>query len=342
MESISIGALPSTPSTIQAPIKLITPEKMKQCCSRVPETVSSPARRVLEFSDRSDTSSPLSEWGVAPYVSAHSAADQPHIQIAIDQIQHVSFDEFIRALGRSLSAVYDHLEPNGRTLGSDCITLIEDGKSNLWVAALAKKFFAFDPERCLDLGLNNAESFRSMLEVNQRDLAIVREKFRGKSVVLFDDASYSGKQMSQHLFHTLKSIHEFGLPAREVIVVVPYMTAVAKTEIEQVRHKFSLESFIAPSENLKMLSALPATTFQVLTNLWYQGKSEEASKIALAMFEHKVPNYQSFPAAIARGSVYQIIGAKSQSMPQSFRVLEDADRSPPYKADRAIRDSVSP
>ncbi len=65
----------------------------------------------------------------------------------------------------------------------------------------------------MDLGLNNAEKFER-----------VREKFKGRTIVLFDDASYSGKQMTSHLYNVRRIVEHYSLEARDVVVVVPFIT----------------------------------------------------------------------------------------------------------------------
>ena len=89
-------------------------------------------------------------------------------------------------------------------------------------------------------------------------------------------------------------------------------------------------------EHLPMLSGLSAASYDVIVRLWYKGVREDADKIGLAYFEHKVPNDQSFPVALAKGSVYHFgPGGKSQSQKDSYPLLPDV--IPDYKGTKAQR-----
>ncbi len=62
------------------------------------------------------------------------------------------------------------------------------------------------------------------------------------------------------------------------------------------------------------LSDIGNPVYQRIIDLWYGGSKEEADKIGLAHFQHKVPNYQSFPVALANGSVYHMINQTPTSL----------------------------
>ena len=52
----------------------------------------------------------------------------------------------------------------------------------------------------MNLGLNKADQFTTMLAESSANEVIIREKFQDKTIVLFDDAAYSGKQIKSLLF----------------------------------------------------------------------------------------------------------------------------------------------
>ena len=173
----------------------------------------------------------------------------------------------------------------------------------MWVAELAKEHFKFDAERYLDLGLNNADQFTSMLYEVSESLEIVREKFCDKTIVLFEATSYSGKQMSSHLFEVPQAIKDYKLKVREVIVVVPFSMPFSQKVISEstARVKKACPAAICPAVTLPMISDLSGDTHRLIANLWYKGSIDNANKIGLAFFQHKVPNDQSFPAALVKG-----------------------------------------
>ena len=182
--------------------------------------------------------SPLSiNWATPAWIQAHQSATRKVVSEVIDNIRYVSHRLFIEKLGTSIDQVNTHLvDLYGPTYtpGEKCIVLTEEGKSNLWVAELAKQHFNFNAERYMDLGLNGAEQFIGMLQGVSRDMDIVREKFHNRTIVLFDDASYSGKQLSSHLLQVRTAVHKFGLTIRKIVVIVPFATPYAQARIAEV------------------------------------------------------------------------------------------------------------
>lgn len=319
---------PPSPSSQRKKPK-VTPEKMKSHCLITSPPLDQP--RVL---------SPLSRRNYNLWIDAHQEEVQESLQEVVRSLKYISQKTFIAQLGESvawLNSQLAELYGAGHNPREICIVLAQEGKSNLWVAELAKEHFKFDAERYLDLGLNSADQFTSMLAEVSESLEIVREKFRDRTIVLFDDASYSGKQMSSHLLEVTKAIKDYKLKVRTVIVVVPFSTPFSQEVISEstARVKKACPAAIYPAVPLPMISDLSEDTHRLIANLWYKGSIENANKIGLAFFQHKVPNDQSFPAALARGSVYLLHGGKSTAQRDSFPFLREI--RPAYKGTRALR-----
>ena len=260
----------------------------------------------------------------------------------IEGVQYISHQEFLKELSKSLKPVCRQIRNTYKdksTLGTHCIALVQEGKSNLLVAELAKEHFGFDAERYMDLRLNNAEKFSLMLAgISKKNLHLVREKFKGKTIILFDDASYSGKQMSSHLMHVRSSVYKYKLQVKQIAVVVPFATPYAMQKIKEAskrRPGDAVKVLVAPAKDLLVLSNLPQGSYRQVIDLWYQGKREDANKIGLAYFQHKVPNDQSFPAPLINGSIYHMNNGQSQSQKNSYKFIPEI--IPSYKGTVAAR-----
>lgn len=98
-----------------------------------------------------------------------------------------------------------------------------------------------------------------------------------------------------------------------------------------------LPAHLSDARNLRMLSDVSAPHYQVIIDLWFKGDRSEGDCLGLAYFEHKVPNDLSFPAPIAKGSVYMMSGTKSVAIKAGlFKLVEDP--IPPYKGVSPDRD----
>lgn len=329
------------PQSPRKPAVKITPEKMKQFCLKVSQRPPQPA--LFPDEEGVEEQNPLlTNWATSDWLNAHESTTKEALNEVITKTRYISHHFFIKQLGQSIAQANSHLANlYGSTYfpGKNCIVLVEEEKSNLWVAELAKEHFGFNAERYMDLGLNGAEQFVKMLRGVSAGMDIVKEKFHNRTIVLFDDASYSGKQISSHLLQLRTVINKYNLAIREIVVIVPFATPYAQMQIREAsvaRIGKVCKAYISLMEDLPMLSELTPASYDVIVRLWYKGVRADADKIGLACFQHKVPNGQSFPAPLAKGSVYHFgVGGQSQSQKGSYRLLEDV--IPDYKGTRAER-----
>lgn len=346
-DEVGFTTPPPSPRRFSAPVAKVTPEKMKDYCLKASNKPPQPA--LFQDDDPIEEKQPLhSSWALSPWKHAHQENVRAAIDEVIETVQYISHQTFVDRLGQSVAQVNLHLTRlYGATYtpGMRCIVLTQEGKSNLWVAELARQHFDFNAERYMDLGLNDADQFTRMLQgIPKRDMNNVREKFHGRTIVLFDDASYSGKQMSSHLFEVRKAVHAYKLAVRQIVVIVPFSTPFSQVEIAKASAvrvgKVALPSitYISPSVDLAMLSDLSLNNYDLIVDLWYKGKKNDADRIGLAYFEHKIPNDQSFPVALAKGSIYHLRGTTSQSQKDSFPILPMV--TPDYKGTTAERFSL--
>lgn len=139
-----------------------------------------------------------------------------------------------------------------------------------------------------------------------------------KTIVLFDDASYSGKQLCEHVTGIIAAITELNVDLAaiaktsrvelrmpvirpEIKIICPVMSETALrliTDLRDRNRKFRISLFHrAVCRNVG--SCLSDTNNLLIKELW--GKA--SLQLSTMYFDHKLPNSTSFPTQIFRGSV---------------------------------------
>jgi hypothetical protein len=121
----------------------------------------------------------------------------------------------------------------------------------------------------------------------------------GRNIVVVDDATYSGKQLSETVRDLARHIRrnaERGAPRATIWVIVPFRTWKAQKRLRFAAEEFSRDpavQIVVQEEHRKMGGAAQAfEDSDVVTR---------RSGAALTVFEHKVPDGLSFPAALFAG-----------------------------------------
>ena len=260
-------------------------------------------------------------WAKDAWISQHEENLQPAIREVVDSVRYVRRDEFILRLGESttdiikqLRALYsndDPFEPK-----KHAIVLVEPRKSNKWVAEIASKYNKFTGADYYSLGSKGAKTFVDYT----KDAQI--HSFSGRTIVLFDDASFSGTQLHDHVFAIQQIAKQ--LQIRAVAVVAPFMTERANERIAALSSK-QVPVLISAHQRITSIANLTQDNSETIRKLWGYSP-EEVRGIGLTWFSHKVPNYQSFPLGLAHGSIYSSNGTVK---PKSIRVIPEVD--PIYK-----------
>jgi len=216
-------------------------------------------------------------------------------------IRRISFPEFSQALGRCIGTL-----PKG--LDKRCVVLTSEHKSNQWVAELAKSHHQFN-SKYLSLGHDHASDFVAYLERTPSGKC-------PKEIVLFDDASFSGNQMTNHVNAIKSKLIEKGIKC-DVHVVVPFATRVALDRLQNIPSEGNVNISLHCEEVIPTIKEqLSPEDFDILnsysTNTWGVPLSNpdhlnEDSGIAGVYFDHKIPNNQSFIlSAFARETMPRI------------------------------------
>jgi protein tyrosine/serine phosphatase len=212
---------------------------------------------------------------------------------------------------------------------------VEGCKSNKWVAELVRDKCEAEPLAYLRLGDKQAKEVDAYFQnlspqALQRAIAYLKDK----TFMLFDDGSYSGTQLQEHISHLLEIIKTHQIKIKAIAVVVPFMTRHAELTLRAIPHQ-DTQVIISKHETIDTLDEIQeADTRQFLIRAWFKNDTEILKKMGLIWLEHKVPNDQSFPAPLASGSIYDETGNPSKKcigiIPQII---------PPYKKSEKLKNT---
>ena len=212
------------------------------------------------------------------YIAASPEESQEAIKAMLDEVECVTFEKFEKALKETVTDLNSQIPKD-----QDYVILVRKKKSNKWVAELALPHLTKLPKDAIDL--DNLETY-------------LEEHPEVKNVVLFDDASYSGEQMTR--FVQDKAVGAF--EARQmtdftVHVAAPYMTKVAKGKISAVNQNSTTGGNVTICQHKEMKTAaerIPEKHQRVLLKTYlpfdlshdlvllfaeeFQGKREEVGK----------------------------------------------------------------
>lgn len=207
-------------------------------------------------------------------------------------IRRISFPEFSQALGRCIDTL-----PKG--LDKRCVVLTSEHKSNQWVAEVAKAHHQFN-SNYLSLGHEHASDFVAYLDRTPAGKC-------PKEIVLFDDASFSGNQMTNHVNAIKAKLLEKGVTCN-IRVIVPFATRVALDRLQNIQPEGDVNISVHCDQAIPTIKEqLPQDDFQILdtyseetwgVSLSNPDNIEQDSGIAGVYFDHKIPNKQSFILSI--------------------------------------------
>jgi hypothetical protein len=199
-----------------------------------------------------------------------------------EKVRRVSYPEFAGTLASCLERLPTGCLERATILGSA-------HKSNQWVAELACSFLRLSGLKYEELGHERALAITSSLRATS-------PRSWSKQYVLFDDASFSGNQMTSHLSELSAALAEDRTP-RDIYVAIPYVTPVALAKLEGVARPDHIKIHVIHGEVIPTLKMqMEEGSFRHLNSHVEEdfASGEEDSGIATIYFDHKVPNAQSF------------------------------------------------
>lgn len=262
------------------------------------------------------------------WIERHQNPLKTALEDMIANIQHINFADFTRSLGESIEDIHSRLKQShgkGFDFSKHTIVLVEGNKSNKWVAEIALKQFGVLASAYIRLGEKDGRSFIQYCDTLSKNQ--LKDLLQGKSLILFDDGSYSGKQLADHLSNIKNYVSKNNLGVKNICAIVPYMTPLSERVVanayETVRSKTPL--LLSAHKMIPTLDSLQRNSRDAVMHSWYRQNDVDPGALGLVWFDHKLPNGQSFPEPLARGSIFTVDGKSIGSL--SFF----PEITPPYK-----------
>lgn len=241
--------------------------------------------------------SPRSNRGVSAFIKlpAHAGCERALTNL-VARIQCIDFNTFRTGLSSSFNSVLENLNPRLRTAVG-----VVPGKSNEWVTKIAiDRFKMLSGFPCFNIDHKARLNLQRSME-----MAIERREYVNlpQQIILFDDGSYSGEQMVNHVESMIEKLKH---KAKEttLFIVVPYMTSRARTRLDAIRVMLeseypNIKLTIADHETIQTVKELLSDDEYRQIRAIYPVLTEEDSGITLTCFDHKLPNGQSFFQPVA-------------------------------------------
>lgn len=132
--------------------------------------------------------------------------------------EHISHDEFIDALtNKTVPSVNQII---GR---SQYLAIVENYKSNKWVLQLSLPNLIQMPSDVISQSLNRSQT-KDAIEYLTNNPSVRR-------VIMFDDASYSGQQLTAYSSRLQDEATAYGISDLEIVIAAPYMTTYAQSRL---------------------------------------------------------------------------------------------------------------
>ena len=227
------------------------------------------------------------------WVKAHKPEFQPIAKKLIDNINHITHEEFKRQLKESVEDFNNYL----RNQSDPSYIIVIPGnfeKSGLWVTSIAKEFLEFPPEKIIMMGDPSLEE--------------VLKGQTSKNIVMFDDGAYSGQQMTEDYFPKFK---DMGI---KVHPIIPFMTKSAEKRLEIELKKLGIEHKLYKHATMdsfsKFLSDEEKKVLRNSGNLQFRRPRIDEKfnpsgfdNLTLTYFDHKKADALSMVEAIDTGAL---------------------------------------
>lgn len=273
---------------------------------------------------------PLDYTAAKDWIAAHPTKYQEALRELVRNVEFIRAEQFQKQLNRTTENFKRQLVE--RDVKNYTI-LVEPKKSNQWVAELAYAHLP-QPFNLSRLGIKDAESFRS--ELDKQSGPTKNKEVVPKNIVLFDDGSYSGTQITDHvsaIFRELKNNYKIeNAKMPHIYVVIPYISKFAlaklKTSVEDLHLSDHLH--VADHIEMKTVEDLSIDAKDKIKELYWSKEENGNQQHGLFYFAHKVPNDMSFPGSLAKGTVHNGTDRTAAPVTYKFPIIPSTIQ-PPYK-----------
>jgi hypothetical protein len=290
---------------------------------------------------RPNTLRKLDSNQVEAWIKAHPESCQKAVTTLVNAIKHVPHAEFE---SNFLNITVSHFNQFLKEENFDYVVAVEKSKSNQWMFDLATSHLIKQPSSLVPLAYPNY----LMNLLNKADLNL--SDFPS-NLVLFDDAMFSGEQMSNFLLRvegmTTRANQRLAskgleVPLPNIILACAYATKFSKNAMHTMIKKQGLKIKLVILNHTNIPTVAEAIQdkdiIKTLTKMYWTKKTlirndHGPESRGLIYFDHKVADEYSFPRAIANGIVTNIFGQKIVTGP--FVLIPEADK--PYKNEEGTK-----
>jgi len=213
---------------------------------------------------------PIDRDIAATWVQAHPPDCQGAVQAIINNTHYVSFDKFHEELRKVIEHVNAQIPD-----GEEYVMLVQDGKSNKWLAELSLPFLKSLPHNIRGLPRYEGDDDREKLDEYLRKSGV-------KHVVLLDDACYSGQQMAKHVSNVDKACLSAGGEGYQVHVGIPFMTEWGEGALQDAAKDSEIMKLdIAPHQVMKSIREQIPPKHHVMIDSMYFREAPARARIGL-------------------------------------------------------------
>jgi len=210
----------------------------------------------------------ISPTNAKNWVLAHEEIFQPALTELVAKVKRIPFHAFKAELLKSIETFNQEIL---KEVDHTYTVLVEKGKSNLWVAEVAFPYIKGEPNAFLKLGEKLARDFIPYLNVVSSDKAL---KFP-RNIILFDDGSYSGKQIYGHVKAIFDQYALCKMKMPKCFVVIPYMTEHAQSLLLDMQKRSKGHLFIAGHDIIPTIEKVVGVkNSAVLNQLFWKGEEK--------------------------------------------------------------------
>ncbi|MBM3201909.1 MAG: hypothetical protein FJZ56_05830 [Chlamydiae bacterium] len=205
----------------------------------------------------------------------------------------------------------------------ESVVLIEPNKSQAWTAHIVTASLRVLPKAFLRLGEQYADKFASSLDSLPESFNLQHLK----SIVIIDDASYSGTQIKNNVETADALLKARGIDDATFHIIIPYITT-ATLGVEQylvsqgircifyynvlmptVHEILIREANLDPDSKVNIADAkIKKAVLKIICPDIKEAKAElEIQKITLTRFAHKTPNHMSFAPVFVNQNVIETV-----------------------------------
>jgi hypothetical protein len=250
------------------------------------------------------------------WIGAHPDSLKPALYELSQKVEHISYPTFDSNFKTGIHYLNGRIK---KETIDDYMVMIENGKSNKWMAEIALTQLDKPPTQVYSLGKKGIQFKEYIKEQSQSE-----KPYYPSTVVFFDDGIYSGKQMSNFIKGIFDAIKEHNKETGEdeqislpnVEIIAPYATEFGEKMLYTVNAEEKDLISLCDHERIKTLAEVlhPGTQVILDGTLWKKDPRDETRGFSTPYqrgvnsrgniwFDHKIPNWLSFVHAMEFGIV---------------------------------------